>query len=153
MPIVIGPDDVTGRVQFHIGRILYGEEIVIPYPCGKMNYVWVEDAGRFLAWLGLNGKRGYYNAASRETADANEMVRIMADSINKTAVIAREGRKENISPYHTEKDRTVSVEKAESEGLEFTPMEKWLPDVAKKTVESKGEQLNTMDYLQDKLFR
>ncbi len=150
-PIVIGPDDVTGRVQFHVDRILESREIVVPRPCGRMNYIWVEDAGRFLAWLGLKGKEGTYNAASRESADARGMIVSMASALNREPVIVEQGKKEDISPYHVDQDRMVSVEKAEKEGFAFTSMETWLPEVAKQTAESKGVQHNKMDYLQGKL--
>lgn len=82
-PIVIGHDDVTGRVQFHLDRIRNGEEIVVPSPCGKMNYVWVEDAGRFLSWIGLNRKAGAYNAASPDVIDAGGLIEMFASSLGR----------------------------------------------------------------------
>lgn len=152
-PIVLGPDDVTGRVQFHIERILTNRGIVIPEPCGKMNFVSVEDAGRFLAWLGLNLKEGQYNAASPEAIDASELVHMMAGALDKHARIIPKTPGEEISPYRTENSRTISVEKAMSQGFKFTSIYDAIPGVARKTAETQGKQLNTMDYLQEKFAK
>lgn len=149
-PIVIGHDDVTGRVQFHLDRISEERSIVIPGKCGKMNFVWVEDAGRFLAWIGHNRKNGPYNAASPQISDAYDMVSRFATSMGKEAIISKEGEKSDVSPYYISEDRTVTVEKAQKEGFQFTPLEVWADKVVKNYMESGGSQKNSMDYLKDK---
>lgn len=150
-PIVVGPDDVTGRFQFHVERIMDGREIVVPEPCGRMNFVWVEDAGRFLAWAGLNGISGTYNAASAEGLNAVEVAQMIGKTLGKTPKIAREGRKEDRSPYYIEADRTESTSKVEKAGFAFTATAKWLPEVAKLAAETKGVQHNSMDYLRERM--
>lgn len=57
-PIVAGPDDATGRLQFHVTRVANGEEIVIPLPCGRRNQVWVDDAGEIPLLAGPDPKVG-----------------------------------------------------------------------------------------------
>ena len=148
-PIVIGHDDVTGRFQFHVNRVAEGKEIVIPSSCGKMNYVWVEDAGRFLAWIGENRKTGPYNAASPYMLDAGELVRRIGETLGRKPVISEKGE-ENRSPYYTKSDRSLSRAKAEREGFEFTPFDRWFPDEVRKTIETGGKIMNTMDYLDPK---
>lgn len=132
-PIVIGPDDVTGRLQFHVNRILNGQEIVIPSPCGRQNYVWVDDAGRFLSWLGLNRKTGIYNGASSPRMDAVELVEEMGRILSREPKIMNDGEKSAVSPYYLETEIGVDVAKAENEGFHFTPFDKWFENVVRET--------------------
>lgn len=150
-PVVVGPDDVTGRVQFHVERIAQGKPIVIPWKRGRMNYIWVEDAGRFLAWIGINGKTGPYNPASPERIDAASMVEKLAFGMGGKAVIEEEGNDDDRSPYYRPEDWSMSTEKAVSEGFRFTPLDQWVPEVAREAVETGGEKKNTMDYMAEKL--
>lgn len=149
-PIVVGHDDVTGRAQFHLDRIRTGDDIVVPKPCGRMNYVWVEDAGRFLSWIGMNRKRGPYNAASPEMIEANGIVEMFGNALGRDSRITEQGEKSSVSPYYTKEDRVVSVKKAEDEGFSFTPMKDWAKEVVKRYTDSGGKQINTMDYLRNK---
>lgn len=149
--IVVGHDDVTGRFQFHVDRVLEGKRIVIPTNCKKMNYVWVEDAGRFLAWIGMNKKTGPYNAASSYMLDAREIVSRIGKAVGREPVISDEGNEEDKSPYYTETAENISCEKAEKEGFEFTAFDKWFPEEVKNVLVTGGERANTMKYLQEKL--
>jgi len=150
-PIVLGPDDSTERFQFHVDRVKEERPIVIPAGCGRMNYVWVEDAGRFLFWLGIEGRNGTYNAASSYTLDANELVRRIGLQLKKTPNILREGEKGDITPYYTEADWSLDVTKAERDGFAFSPFEEWFPVIVRQTVETGGKRLNTVDYFRQLL--
>lgn len=149
-PIVLGPDDSTERFQFHVRRVMEEKPIVIPVGCGRMNYVWVEDAGRFLSWLGLEQRTGTYNAASSYTLDANELVQRIGILLNKTPKILRDGEKADNTPYF-EGDWSVDATKAERDGFAFTSFEEWFPVVVRETVESGGKRLNTIDYFRQRL--
>lgn len=149
-PIAIGPDDSTGRLQFHVQRVLDGGAIVVPAPCGKRNYAWVDDAGRFLCWLGLNRKEGAYNGASTRLIDANELVRRMGQVLGRTPKVTAEGEAANRSPYYVRGHGGVATAKAESEGFHFTPFDDWFPAVVKEAAATGGRPLNSMDYFQEK---
>jgi hypothetical protein len=125
--------------------------IVIPVGCGRMNYVWVEDAGRFLSWLGLEYRTGTYNAASSYTLDANELVRRTGLLLNKTPNVLRDGEKADNTSYFVEGDQSVDATKAERDGFAFTPFEEWFPVIVRETVESGGKRLNTIDYFRQRL--
>jgi nucleoside-diphosphate-sugar epimerase len=150
-PIVLGPDDSTERLQFHVRRVMEQKPIVIPAGCGRMNYVWVEDAGRFLSWLGLGHRTGTYNAASSYTLDANELVGRIGPPLKKTPNILRDGEEGDRSPYFVEADESVNATKAERDGFAFTPFEEWFPVVVRQIVESGRKRLNTTDYFRQRL--
>ena len=133
-PIVVGHDDVTGRFQFHVDRVREGRKIVIPEDCGKMNYVWVEDAGRFLAWIGVNGKTGPYNAASSYVLDAEEIVERIGRLTGKEPEVSRVGDEADTTSYCFGAEHNVNSSKAEAEGFKFTPFEEWFPLEVKKLI-------------------
>lgn len=154
-PIVIGHDDSSIRFQKHVKSVMLGEEIVIPPHCGRRNYVWVEDAGRFMSWLGLRKKTGPYNGASPYGLDAVELVDRIGRLLNRTPDIRRQVSAVRTSSYFIEADRTLSAVKAEKECFAFTPFEEWFPAEVKLTVEAGadtgGVPHNSMDYFKKNL--
>ena len=147
-PIVIGYDDSTMRFQDHISRILNGEEFHFMEPEGRRNYVWVEDAGQFLAWLGEPGNVGIYNAASPDAFKASDFVRKMADSIGMEAKIVH-GSEYSDSGYAFSSSRVLSVRKAEAKGFSFHGSNEWIGPEAKKAREHGNLSPNSFGYFGD----
>jgi nucleoside-diphosphate-sugar epimerase len=127
LPIVIGPDDVTNRFQFHVERVINKKPIVVPFPRGKMAYISADDAGRFIAWLGLTGKEGIYNGSSRYALDAAELTERVGQALDIKPIILEEGPESDISPYATTDNFVLDPTKAESAGFHFTPFDEWFP--------------------------
>lgn len=145
-PIVIGHDDSTMRFQNHVMRVNSGDVFTIPENCGRRNYIWVDDAGRFLSWLGLNRKTGYYNAASERSLSIRELLEIIGLSIGREVKVSKGLGSENDSTYYIPEDRMLSAEKAKADGFSFTSVDEWLPKEAKLTIEKGGETHNSADY-------
>ncbi len=123
-PNVLGHDDSTRRFQQHAEWVLRGERIVIPPGAGRSTYVWVEDAGRFLSWLGREAKSGPYNAATFTVLDARDLVERMGRTLGRTPQVVTDGGPSERSAYYRSTS-LLSVEKAESEGFRFTPLDGW----------------------------
>lgn len=147
-PNVIGFDDSTLRFQDHVTRILNGDEFTFPEPEGRRNHVWVEDAGRFLAWLGKKGNGGIYNAASPDSMVGSQFVTLIAESLGTTANISRDSLESN-SRYAASKDLIVSVDKAGRKGFKFTPTGQWIKGEAEKARENGMASPNSMKYTRD----
>ena len=148
-PNVMGHDDSTTRFQNHVNRVVSGETFNIPGSCGKRNYVWVDDAGRFLMWLATAGKSGPYNAASAGGITAINLVKKMATVLEKEAKINTAEEGEGDSSYFSESDAVLSVSKAEREGFKFTPLDDWLTNETREVAASGGQPLNSMEYFRD----
>jgi len=133
-PVVLGPDDPSDRFQFHVGRVLQGKPIVVGKPCGHMNYIGAEDAGRFLRWLGATGRVGPYNGACSHAIDAAEMVERIAQVLGRAPQLATRGREQDQSPFCLpEGDWTIDMAKAERDGFRFTPFDEWFPETVHAT--------------------
>lgn len=144
-PIVMGHDDSTMRFQKHVNQVLSGEEIKIPEKCGKRNYVWVDDAGRFLMWLGLKGKTGPYNAASSLSIDAFELVGKIGDTLSKEPKISKNATN-STSSYYLDRDFSLACTRAEKEGFKFTEFQNWFGKEVEQTARSGGSQPNSTEY-------
>lgn len=144
-PNVIGYDDSTLRFQDHVSRILKGDEFKFQEPEGKRNHVWVEDAGKFLAWLGQKGNGGIFNAASPDSMKGSEFVTRIAESLGTSAKLSM-GKEEPNSRYAASKDMIVSVEKAQKKGFSFTPTNQWLKAEAQKARDYGKKSPNSMEY-------
>lgn len=123
-PNVLGHDDSTQRFQQHAERVRRGEPVVIPPGAGRSTYVWVEDAGRFLSWLGREAKSGPYNAATPSVLDARDVVERMGRALGRAPQVVTDGAPSERSAYFRATS-LLSVEKAESEGFHFTPLDDW----------------------------
>ncbi len=144
-PNVMGHDDSTLRFQSHVKRILDGNEFYIREPEGKRNHVWVEDAGRFLSWLGREGNTGIFNAASPDSMKASQLVTQMAQYLGTLAKI-RFGDDEPNTRYASSTDLILNVAKAEKKGFKFTPTGQWLEDEVRKARDTGFSSPNSMEY-------
>jgi nucleoside-diphosphate-sugar epimerase len=150
-PNVLGHDDSTLRFQDHLSRIRKGETFIIPRKSGRRNYVWVDDAGRFLFWLGKYGKSGSYNAASSEYMEVSDVIRKFGEYMGVTAKIERNDDVTPNSGYYSASDYILSTKKAESEGFRFTRFEEWLKKEVSDYLKKDGKSFNSADY-RSKLF-
>ncbi|MCL4452340.1 MAG: NAD-dependent epimerase/dehydratase family protein [Candidatus Thermoplasmatota archaeon] len=145
-PNVIGHDDSTLRFQDHLSRIKKGETFLVPRKSGRRNYVWVDDAGRFLFWLGKQGKTGAYNAASSEYMEVSKVISKLGEFMGVPAKIERTEDGKSNSAYYSENDYILSTKKAESEGFKFTKFEEWLKNEVSEYIEKDGKSFNSADY-------
>jgi nucleoside-diphosphate-sugar epimerase len=149
-PSIIGNGDSTLRFQDHLRRIKEGKQFWAPEKTGKRNYSWVDDAGRFLAWLGTNGKIGSYNGASSESFDIKSFLKLMGDAMGKTISFESES-KEDKSRYYREEDFILSTEKANAEGFYFTKTEEWINQEIRSYLKDPDLKPNSQEYA-DSLF-
>lgn len=146
-PIVMGYDDSTLRFQKHVLGVRNGDEFNVKKAQVLHNYVWVEDAGRFLAWLGKNKKNGAYNAASPDPLSVESLLVDIGRYLGKEPRITVDSHREGNTSYYRDSDLVLSVRKAESEGFRFTSTGTWLEPEVKKTVENDGKSGNTTDHM------
>ncbi len=148
-PNVLGHDDSTLRFQDHLSRIDDGKGFRIPQTGGKRNYVWVEDAGRFLFWLGSAKRGGAYNAASKEVFQVDEVLRSFASALEKEVTIETVPDAVPDTGYFSPVDYILSTKKAEKEGFVFTPSHEWIGSEVSLWRNKGGVSPNTQDYAKD----
>lgn len=149
-PNVMGYDDSTMRFQEHISRLMNGEEFHFQEPEGRRNCVWVEDAGKFLEWLGTTANEGIFNGACPDALKASGFIGKMAEALGTNPRLTYGGEKSN-SRYSAITDFILSVKKAEERGFRFHETSEWIGKEARRAREYGKASPNSPEYA-SKLF-
>ncbi|WP_322922875.1 NAD-dependent epimerase/dehydratase family protein [Paenibacillus campi] len=141
-PIVLGPNDYTKRLHFHVGRVLRGEPIIIPNPDVCMNFIHEEEAARFLYWLGLDRElTGAINARSEEEITLVALINEIERQTGCRAIVQSKGEESNQSPFGVPDSWVMDTSLAFREGFRFYRLSEWLPElISYVAAEEKGEQ-------------
>ncbi len=141
-PIVLGPNDYTKRLHFHVGRVLRGQTIVIPNPDAKMNFIHEEEAARFLYWLGVDSElTGPVNARSEEEITLVALMNEIERQTGCRAVVKSKGEESDQSPFGVPDSWIMDTSLAFHEGFRFYRLSEWLPElISYVAAEEKGEQ-------------
>lgn len=127
--IVLGKEDHTGRLNFHINHIKEQKPIFFPTLNADLSICMASDLAKSITKLAVSDVSGPINLASATPIKISELVRIMEDTLKVSALLVSEPRLGVHSPYGVESDWYMSTEKAIRHGLQFMPVQKWLPEV------------------------
>jgi nucleoside-diphosphate-sugar epimerase len=130
---VLAPEDEhTGRLAFHSGRIRRGEPIGVPASARRTSFVTADDMARFLAWAGEASFTGPVNAASEGGLSVAELAEALGEALGRAPV--RLDPAGAASPFGFPGEYTLDTTRARALGFTFTPVESWLPDLARAHV-------------------
>ncbi|MBS4197195.1 NAD-dependent epimerase/dehydratase family protein [Lederbergia citri] len=127
IPIVLGEEDYTERLLFHVKKIKNEEEIGMPNSEASLNFISAREAGEFLAWIGTQAFTGPINACANGDIQLAELIRLIESKTGKNAVVTTNVTDENRSPYGIPKTWTMDNSKATGLGFEFSNLKDWLP--------------------------
>jgi nucleoside-diphosphate-sugar epimerase len=133
-PNILGANDMSRRLDWHVDFITKRLPIFVPNPKVRQSLVWSEDAGRFLRWLGSQSYTGPINAASDDPISIGDFMDTIAATVGTSVVYTKEGTRENHSPFGFSEDFTINVELVESLGFKFRRVADWLPPLVREQV-------------------
>ncbi|WP_025685423.1 NAD(P)H-binding protein [Paenibacillus maysiensis] len=128
-PIVLGTDDYTRRLHFHIEHVRDGIEIGIPNPAARISFIRSDQAADFLLWLGHSHLTGPVNACSDGTVRIGDVISTIEQVTGKQAVIQEKTVDEHMSPFGITQSWYMDTTKARSEGYSFLSLTEWLPEL------------------------
>ncbi|MFS0859372.1 NAD-dependent epimerase/dehydratase family protein [Paenibacillus taichungensis] len=131
-PIVLGTDDYTRRLHFHIEHVQQGLPIGLPNPEADIGFIQSSEAARFLAWLGDAEINGPINAASSGTISLNELIGKIEVAVGKTSIIQSEAEKEHSSSFGITSSWYMNTKRAAKAGFAFDSLEEWLPHLVQQ---------------------
>ena len=126
-PIVMGVDDYTERLHFHVKHVANEETIGFVNMDAEMSFILAEEAGQFLKWAGLTDVEGPFNATAQGTISLKDLMVLVEKATGKQAKIALVGNDENRSPYAVPASWYMTTEKAQQAGFVFNKLNDWLP--------------------------
>lgn len=128
-PIVLGHDDYTKRLKFHVDAIKEGKEIYFPNLMSQMGYIQSHEAGDFLNFIGKQEFIGAVNAVSTGYISLFDLVALIEKKTGKRALIAKESTDTNSSPFGFHTDFMIPNKKGTSLGFQFDTLSDYLPQL------------------------
>jgi len=123
-PIVLGLDDYTKRLHFHIERINDEREIFFSNLLAKISFIHSDDAASILFKMCEMKPQGPINVASTEPIALNVLIQKIETAVRKNLKINQEMN--DCSPFGINDDWYLNVSKAEKLGLIAAPIDSWL---------------------------
>lgn len=137
-PIVMGEDDYTRRLHFHVERVANEETIGFLNMGAEMSFIQATEAARFLKWAGMSQVEGPYNATANGRISLDEFIHLVEEATGKTAKISLEKNDDIRSPYAIPSSWYMTNEKATNSGFQFTNLHDWLKPLI-EAIESNRE--------------
>lgn len=131
-PIVLGLDDYTRRLHFHIQQVMDEKPIGIPNEQAKMGYITSDEAASFLYWLSNQQIAGPINACSKGELSLCEILSIIEEYVGKKALVELPTVDENRSPFGVPDHWYMDAKKAEEAGFVFQELRKWFPALVRE---------------------
>lgn len=126
-PIVLGEDDYTKRLHFHVEHIKNRQVIGIPNEGAKLSFIQSAEAAEFLDWLGNKALVGPINACSEGELSPREILSIIEEIVGEKAVVESKTAEKDMSPFGAEDSLYMDISKAEKSGFVFQSIMDWFP--------------------------
>lgn len=131
-PIVVGSDDYTGRLKFHVDHIADGKPMYFPNVNAKMSFVHSDDAARALEFVGEKKILGPINVCAKDPVVLHDLVKVIESVVGRQAKLVHKETDGEHSPYGIEADWYMNVNKLEAAGFTANAVREWLPVVVKE---------------------
>ncbi|MCQ6557719.1 NAD-dependent epimerase/dehydratase family protein [Paenibacillus mendelii] len=131
-PIVMGHEDYTRRLHFHVEHVQSGKTVGMPNPDAMLSFIHADEAARFLAWLAHSRLEGPVNACSRGEISPGQIMALISEATGKPALIASESDESDRSPYGVPESWYMDTSFAESAGFTFDHWKDWLPQLIRE---------------------
>ncbi|WP_445488706.1 NAD-dependent epimerase/dehydratase family protein [Niallia sp. 03133] len=135
IPIVLGINDYTERLLFHIKKIMASEEIYFSNIHAAMGFIDEKEAGKFIAWAGEKNVIGPINACSNGVISIKKLLELIEEKTEKPFILSNEMREDNVSPYNINSFWAMSNKKAKQRDFSFTDLSEWLPKLVEELIQ------------------
>lgn len=135
IPIVLGPDDYTGRLEFHIDHIREGRPIVISNLNSETCFINSSEAARFLLWLAEGTATGPLNACSDGRISIRKIIETIEEKLGRKAEVVKQGLAVDASPFVGSTSRFNNNSYAESLGFQFESLNSWFPNLVTELID------------------
>ncbi len=122
-PYVIGRDDYTKRLYFYVEHVVKGIPMHIDNLKEQLSFISSEEAGAYVAWAGLQGITGTFNASGRGTISLEEVLRYVEEKTGRKAILQPEGEP---GPYNGAPSFSLDTSRSEALGFSFKAIEEFL---------------------------
>ena len=137
LPFVIGVDDYTERLKWHIKRCDDGLPIYFPNIQAKLGFIRSDQAGLALAEIGLHNRvNGPVNCAAPGPVPLRQLMDWIEAAVGKPATITSTSNDDQHSPYGVPHDWTMNIDRLASIGVRIKNADEWLPPLIRTHIGS-----------------
>ncbi len=122
-PIIIGKDDYTNRLQFHVEQVKEGRQMFIEHPNFRYSFIDSGEAATFLLSMAKSNYQGPINPGSEEDISLSELIGLIEKLIEAEVKLSEDG---NPSPYNLPGSWSVNTSLVQSLGFRFTSLDSLL---------------------------
>lgn len=126
LPVVLGADDYTGRLEFHIDRIAKKLPIYLPSPNAICSFISSSDAADGICHMALKKIIGPVNITPEDSLSLKEFLTIIHSRVGGEIELTDIESKETKSPYGFAGDIVMSPSRSKSLGFEAASFDNWL---------------------------
>lgn len=128
-PFILGADDYSKRLQWHVDRVRLDQDIYFPNPEAKISMISSDAAASALYFLSQHQITGPLNVASFEPIKLTYMISLIEKKYSVKARFSQTEEKDNHSPYGVKQDWWMNCRRLCELGFEPEPIEKWIYDL------------------------
>jgi nucleoside-diphosphate-sugar epimerase len=125
-PIIIGKDDYTNRLQFHVEHVKKGKPMFIEHPDFRYSFIDSGEAASFLLSMAKSDYQGPVNPGSEADISLGELIGFVENLTRTEAKLSEQG---DPSPYNLPGAWSVNTRLVQSLGFSFTSLENLLKNL------------------------
>jgi nucleoside-diphosphate-sugar epimerase len=125
-PIIIGKDDYTNRLRFHVEHIKEGNPMFIEHPNFRYSFIDSGEAASFLYSIAKSDYQGPVNPGSAEDISLSELIGLIEDHLGTKVKLSEDG---DPSPYNLPGSWSVNTDLVQSLGRTFTSLDRLLKNL------------------------
>ena len=119
-PIIIGKDDYTNRLHFHVEHVKEGKAMFIENPDYRYSFIDSEEAAKFLLGMGKEEYEGPINPGSEKDISLREIITLIEELTGDKAIVQADG---SASPYNFPGSWSVITKRSNDLGYKFTSLD------------------------------
>ncbi len=128
-PFVVGPDDYTERLHWHVRAIKAGAPIFFPSLDAQVSFIHSADAAQVLSFVGEAPISGPVNASAPDCTTFGDIVKKIESICGKSAILADSEGQGQLSVFGWRHSCSMSVERLASFGHQIPPLKNWLGEL------------------------
>jgi nucleoside-diphosphate-sugar epimerase len=125
IPVIVGPDDYTGRLLTHVNAVKDHKKLYFPNPDARFSYLHAQDAARALKWFCDERPSGVFNISAPNSWPLKKLIECIERIVGRKFTYGNIN--DEYSPFGVAQDYYMNVDKAQHAGFQVEPLEKWMP--------------------------
>ncbi len=130
--LVVGTDDYTGRLKWHLERVSNQLPIYFPNINIQSDFIRSDQAGYALKKIGESNCVGPINCTAPDSMSLETILKMCEEVVGKEAILALTDQDENHSPYGGTETKTMNTKLLQSLDAKIEPSENWMRNLIRE---------------------